>query len=258
MNEKLKQLMSQLKQIFAKWTLVQKIIAGSIVLVAIIVLISLSAISSKPTGSALFSVPITDEMLRDNITFRLAEENVQADVRADGMIYVDNDSIARNMRSILITENLVPNNVDPWELFDVERWSTDDFLNDINLQRSITAQITQHLESLDDIDKATVRISKPEDELFKEDQSPISVAVTLATKPGSNFTSNKKQIEGVQKLLLMSIAGLKEENVTITDTDGIILNDFEGMADIERVDIIEKEQLLIDSFEEQMRAHRRF
>lgn len=253
MNEKLSKLITQLKEFFAKWTLVQKIIAISIVVVAIVALVLVSTISSKPTNSALFSVPVTDDVLRDSIVFRLAEENVSADVREDGMIYVDNDAMARRMRSILVTEDLVPNNVDPWELFDVERWTTNDFLNDVNLQRSITAQITQHLESLDDIDKADVMISMPKDELFVEDQNPISASVILTTKPGSSFTSDKTKIEGVQKLLIMSIAGLKAENITITDNSGTILNDFEGMADIERVDIIEKEQLLIASFEEKRR-----
>ncbi len=253
MNEKLTKLISQTKDFFAKWTLAQKIIAISIVVVAIVALVMVTTISSKPTNVALFSVPVTDDTLRDSIVFRLAEENISVDISDNGMIYVDNDSVARRMRSILVTEDLVPNNVDPWELFDVERWTTNDFLNDVNLQRSITAQITQHLESIDDIDRADVMISMPKDELFAEDQNPISASVILTTKPGSDFTSNKKQIEGVQKLLLMSIAGLKAENITITDTSGIVLNDFEGMADIERVDIIEKEQLLIASFEEKRR-----
>ncbi len=92
-------------------------------------------------------------------------------------------------------------------------------------------------------------LSMPEDSLFIEEQQPVSASVILTAKPGSDFTADKQKVEGVQKLLMMAIAGLTAENITITDANGLVINDFEGMQDIERVDIIEKEQLLIKNFE---------
>ncbi len=249
MNEWLKKLFSQFKEFWAKWSVVQKVIVSGIAVVFILALILIPTISSQPTTVPLFSVPVTDEVLRDQIVFRLAEENVSVDVRDTGMMYVDDDATARRMRSVLVTDDLVPTNVDPWSLFDIERWTTSDFTNDVNLQRAITAQITNHIEAIDDIDRADVMLAMPERELFAENQQPISASVILTPKPGSDFTSDKTKIEGVQKLLMMAIAGLSAENITITDGAGIVLNDFEGLQDIERVDIIEKEQLLIKNFE---------
>ncbi len=249
MNEWLKKLFSQFKEFWAKWSVVQKVIVSGIAVVFILALILIPTISSQPTTVPLFSVPVTDEVLRDQIVFRLAEENVSVDVRETGMMYVDDDATARRMRSVLVTDDLVPTNVDPWSLFDIERWTTSDFTNDVNLQRAITAQITNHIEAIDDIDRADVMLAMPERELFAENQQPISASVILTPKPGSDFTSDKTKIEGVQKLLMMAIAGLSAENITITDGAGIVLNDFEGLQDIERVDIIEKEQLLIKNFE---------
>ncbi len=253
MNEWLKKLFSQVKDFWAKWSIVQKVIVSGVVVVFILALILIPTVSSQPTTIPLFSVAVTDEVLRDQIVFRLAEENVSVDVTEAGMMYVEDESTARRMRQILVTDDLVPNNVDPWALFDVERWTTSDFTNDVNLQRAITAQITSHIEAIDDIDRADVMIAMPERELFAEDQKPISASVILTPKPGSDFTSDKTKIEGVQKLLMMAIAGLTEENITITDVSGIVLNDFEGLQDIERVDIIEKEQLLIKNFEAMQR-----
>ncbi len=253
MNEWLKKLFSQIKEFWAKWTVVQKVIVSGVAVVILIALILVPAISSQPTTVPLFSVPVTDEVLRDQIVFRLAEENISVDVSDSGMMYVEDDSTARRMRSILVTDDLVPTNVDPWSLFDVERWTTSDFTNDVNLQRAITAQITSHIEAIDDIDRADVMLAMPERELFAENQQPVSASVILTPKPGSDFNSDKTKIEGVQKLLMMAIAGLAAENITITDESGIVLNDFDGLQDIERVDIIEKEQLLIKNFEAMQR-----
>ncbi len=249
MNEWLKKLFSQIKDFWSKWSVVQKVIVSGIAVVFILALILIPTISSQPTTIPLFSVAVTDEVLRDQIVFRLAEENVSVDVTEAGMMFVEDEATARRMRQILVTDDLVPNNVDPWALFDIERWTTSDFTNDVNLQRAITAQITNHIEAIDDIDRADVMIAMPERELFAEDQKPVSASVILTQKPGSDFITDKTKIEGVQKLLMMAIAGLTAENITITDAAGIVLNDFEGLQDIERVDIIEKEQLLIKNFE---------
>ncbi|MFI3257526.1 MAG: flagellar basal-body MS-ring/collar protein FliF [Spirochaetales bacterium] len=254
MNEWLKKLFSQITELWSKWSMAQRVIVGGIVAAGILALVLIPTLSSRPTATALFSVPVTDEILRDQIAFRLAEENVSVTVSVDGMIYVDTESIARRMRTVLVTEGLVPGNIDPWALFDVERWTTSDFTNNVNLQRAVTAQLVNHIEALDDIDRADVMLSMPEDTLFSADQKPFTASVILTTKPGSDFASDKVKVEGVQKLLMMSISGLTAENITITDNAGVVLNNFEGLREIERVNIIEKEQLLITSFETMQRA----
>ncbi len=254
MNEWLNKLISQVKDFWSKWSLVQKVIVSGVLVVFILALILIPAVSSQPTTVPLFSVPITDEVARDKIVFRIAEENVSVTSNETGMLYVQDDATARRMRSILVTEGLVPNNIDPWSIFDVERWTTSDFTNDVNLQRAITAQLKNHIEALDDIDRADIVISMPENDLFIEDRNPISVSVILTEKPGSDFTSEKEKVEGVQNLILMSVAGLTAENITITDSNGVPINDFEGLKDIERVDIVEREQLLIKNFEAKQKS----
>ena len=164
------------------------------------------------------------------------------------------EATARRMRAILVREDLVPGNVDPWSLFDVERWTTTDFERNVNLQRSITQVVTEHIEALDDVDKANVVITMPEKTLFAADQNPVTASVILYPKPGSDIVDNKKKIQGVQKLLTKAITGLTDENVTIADSAGNILNDFSGMEAQERVDNIAREQKLIRQLEMQYRA----
>lgn len=249
MNEWLKKLFSQIKGLWSKWSIIQKIILIGIVAAVIAGLILVSVLSSRPTTVPLFSIPVTDETMRDKIVYRLSQENVKVSLSDAGMISVDDEATARRMRSILVREDLVPGNVDPWNLFDIERWTITDFQQNVNLQRSITAQITRHIESLDEIDRAEVVLGMPEKSLFSADQKPVTASVILMIKPGSDFSENKNKVEGVQKLLIMAVPGLKAENITIVDTSGTVLNNFAEKAASERVDIIAKEQKLIEQLE---------
>ena len=254
MNEWLKKVVASLKGLWSKWSLVQKIILFAIIVAVVVAFIVMMTFSAQPSDVPLFSVPITDEAARDKIIYRLDEENVSSNVNAAGLITVKDEATARRMRSILVREDLVPSNVDPWNLFDVERWTTTDFERNVNLRRSITEMVRQHIEALDDVDRANVVINVPEKTLLAADQDPTTASVVITPKPGSDITTNKKKIEGIQKLLITSVPGLTAENISISDPSGVIINDFEGMESSERVDIIAKEQKLIKEQEMYYRA----
>ncbi len=254
MNEWLKKVVSSVKELWSKWTLVQKILLFGIIAVVVLALVMMIRFSAQPTTVPLFDVAITDTTVRDNIMFRLAEENVDAEVNSAGIISVKDEATARRMRSVLIREDLVPTSMDPWSLFDVERWTTTDFERNVNLQRSITQVVKQHIEALDDVDSANVVLTIPERATFASEQNPTTASVIIYPKPGSDITTNKKKIQGIQKLLLRAVEGLTEENISIADSSGTIINDFTGMEASERVDIIAKEQKLIKQLEMEYRA----
>jgi flagellar M-ring protein FliF len=254
MNEWLKKLISQLTILWGKWTLVQKLILGGIVAAAIIAVVVIFSVSSAPTMVPLIDAPIADEAARDKIVVRLNEENVKTSVSAAGVISVPDEKTARKMRAILIREDLIPKNVDPWAIFDIERWTITDFERNVNKRRAIIEEVRQHIKALDDIDDASVVVNIPEKTLFSEDQNPVTASVVLYIKPGSDIATNRKKVEGIQKLLKFAVEGLKDENITITDSSGTVLNDFKGMADFDRLTRIEKEQKLIAQLEAQYRA----
>jgi flagellar M-ring protein FliF len=78
--------------------------------------------------------------------------------------------------------------------------------------------------------------------------------VIITPKPGSDITQNRKKIEGIQKILKFAVEGLADDNITITDQSGLILNDFTGMAAMDRLNLIEREQKIIRQQEAQYRA----
>ena len=249
MNELLKKLQDSLKTLWSKWTMAQKIILFGIVAAALGAVVFVFSFSATPSTVKLFNVAITDETARANILFRLSEENVEATVSDSGVISVADNATAQRMRAILKSENLVPNNVDPWNLFNMQRWTTSDFENNVNLRRSIINQITQHIEALDDVDSAQVIVTMPEKALFSSEQKPVTASIIIRAKPNSDIYSNPAKIKGIQKLAVFALEGLTEENITIADSKGNTLNNFEEMREFDRVALVQKERQIVTALE---------
>ena len=254
MNEWLKKMIDKTKEFWKNSSIVKKVILIGIIVAIIGAIVVATNVSSKPTTVKLFNAAVTDETLRSQILDRISQENIEAFVSDDGYISVIDDKTARKMRSILVTEGLTPSNVDIFEGFYNRSWSTTDKEQNIRLKNLITQNLKMHLESLSDISSANVTLVLPENELFASDQKPVSASVILNIKSSSNLANERKRLLGIQKLILSAVEGLTAENLTISDMDGNVLNDFEGMADMDRVSVIERQQKLRRKLEAQLKA----
>jgi len=249
-----KKLIAQIGGLWGKWSMPQKIILIGIVIAVLAGITALITVSSAPNLVSVIDAPIRDEVARDRIVMRLNQEGVRTTVSPAGIIQVDDQDTARRMRGILIREDLIPQGTDPWAIFDRDRWTITDFERNVNLRRAITQMVTDHIRALDDVDNANVTIVVPEDRLFASEQNPVSASVIITPKPGSDILQNRKKIEGIQKLLKFAIEGLKDENIVITDQTGLVLNDFAGLAESDRLTLIERQTKMIRQLEAQYRA----
>ncbi|MCL2208665.1 MAG: flagellar M-ring protein FliF [Treponema sp.] len=254
MNEFFKKFFTKVTALWAGWSMQQRIICGVVILVLLGGTAALFRVSSTPVLTSVIDAPIRDEAALDRIVLRLNQENVKVTVTPNGLVQVADEPTARQMRALLIREDLIPSGLDPWQVFDRERWTITDMERNVNLQRALTRMITDHIRSIEDIDDANVTIVWPARELFRADQNPVSASVIITPKPGSDITENRMKIEGVQKLLQFAIEGLQSENVVITDYRGLVLNDFEGMAAMDRLNLIERENKFIRVQETHYRA----
>ncbi|MDR1398768.1 MAG: flagellar M-ring protein FliF [Treponema sp.] len=254
MGEWFRKVVEQIKNLWGKWSLLQKLILLGICVAAIAGVVVLFSVSASPTMVPIIDTPIVDLDMRDRMVTRINAEGVRTNVSSTGVVMVGDEETARRMRAILIREDLVPNGTDPWAIFDVARWTITDMERNVNLQRAITQMVTEHIKSLNEVDDANVTIAFPKDALFVSEQSPVSASVIITPRPGSDITENSKKIEGIQKLLKFAITGLKDENIVITDRSGMVLNDFAGMADSERLKTIEQGNKIIQQLEAQYRA----
>ena len=253
MIEWLKKLPATFKEFWGKLKLWQKLVAAGIAAVVVVVIAVMFKTSSAPAGVPLFNTVVRDENARDQITTRLDMEGVHYTVNAEGLIIVDDKKTASKLRSILTVEGLVPGNIDPFGLFDQTSWSETDFDRNVKLQRSIERQLKQQILAIDDIANASVVITSPKKELFSQDQKPVTCSVTVTFKPGSTMPENRKQLKGLQELICRSVVGLTPENLTLQDNHSNILNDFEGLAESDRLENIKKESKQITAEEEALR-----
>ncbi|MFQ3546795.1 MAG: flagellar basal-body MS-ring/collar protein FliF [Termitinemataceae bacterium] len=255
MNEWLQKFFEQIRTLWGKWTLVQKLILVGIVVVSLVAIVVMMRVSASPTMVPIIDAPIRDEAARDRIITRINEEGVKTTVSSTGVILVSDEKTARRLRSILIREDLIPSGTDPWAIFDRDRWTITDFERNVNLRRSITQMVTEHIKAIDDVDDANVTIVLPERQLFQADQNPVTASVIITPRPGSDISTNRKKIEGIQKILKFAVEGLKDENIVIADQNGLVLNDFAALQDFDRLELTKREQRLIQSLEAQYRAN---
>jgi flagellar M-ring protein FliF len=249
-----RKIIAQIMGLWGKWSMVQKIVLIGIVVIVAAGIFAMAAVSSSPAMVPVIDAPIRDETDRDRIVTRINEEGVKTMVTAAGVVQVQDEKTAQRMRAILIREDLIPSGTDPWAIFDRERWTITDFERNVNLQRAITQMVTEHIRALDDVDDANVTIVMPEDRLFASEQNPVTASVIITPRPGSDISQNRKKVEGIQKLLKFAVEGLKDENITITDQTGLVLNDFAGLTEWERLTRIERENKMIRTLEAQYRA----
>ncbi|MCR5764192.1 MAG: flagellar M-ring protein FliF [Treponema sp.] len=250
MNEWFKNFSQTIKEKWGKWTIVQKGILIGIFAVIIAAVVILATFSSRPTTVRLFNKAITDETERDRILTRLDQDNIKAYVSSDGYISVETENIAKKWRSKLIAEGYEPSGIDAYQLFDVSRWTRNDFDDKVNWQRATTVALEEHLKQLDGIQQAKVMLSLPDDALFASDQKPVTASVVLYARGGSDVLQSKKSVQGIEHLIMRSVEGLTRDNITIVDgSTNQEINDFEGMEETDRINNIQKEQKVIQKLE---------
>ncbi len=255
MNEWFKKRYDTVKDKWGKWTPVQKGILIGIIVVILVAVIFLFRFSSQPTTVRLFNSPVTDEVQRSAIVTRLDQDNVRSYVSQDGYISVDSESIARTYRAKLVAEGYEPNAKDPYALFDTKKWSQSAFNNKVDWQRAQETALEGHLRQLDGIARANVKLSLPEEATFVSEQKPTTASVILFAKPGSDILTNKKQIKGIQHLVMRSVEGLREEDITIVDGNtGDEINDFKGMEQFDSLTAQEKRNKIIRKQESEYQA----
>ncbi|MCL2410297.1 MAG: flagellar M-ring protein FliF [Treponema sp.] len=254
MNEFLKKIITKGTALWAEWTTQKKLIFVGSCIVVLVLVIALFRVSATPVLSPVVNFAITDEETLRRVVTRINQEDVEAVVGADGIVRVSDAAVARRMRVILINEDILPRGIDPWQVFDRERWTLTDMERNVNFQRAQDRMIADHIRAIRGIDNVELRVIRPARSLFAMDQNPVSAAVTIFPTPGSDIQNNRQAIEGIQRILQFAVEGLQADHITITDHTGQILNDFESLAAFDRLSLIEQERRLIRREEAHLRG----
>ncbi len=216
--------LTQLKEVFAKLDNTKRIIIGVVTAVVIASFITLFTVSSSEPNIPLFTGLTANDF--GQVTKKLDEMGYFYEVSGTANILVRPKD-----RVIIVTklaqEDMIPKGIPGYQLFDVSRWTETDRELDIKYMRALRGEIIKHLESLKNIEKASVEIAMSEDSLYSDKDTPYTAAVTVHLAPGFEKLS-QKEIRGITFLVSRAVGNrLKPEFVTVTDNFGKIISDFD-------------------------------
>ncbi len=224
MGEFFTKVINQVKEIYGKLDRTKRIIVGVVIAAVIIAFAALFTISSSEPNALLFANLSSDDF--GQMTKKLDEMGIYYETTGTTSIFVKPAE-----RPVIVTrlaqENMLPKGIPGFKLFDTSSWTETDRELDVKYMRALRGEIQRHIESLQNIDKASVEIAMSEDSIYSDHQTPYTAAVTVHLAPGYDKLS-MKEIKGITFLVSRAVGPrLKPENVTVTDEFGKIISDFD-------------------------------
>lgn len=232
MPDFLKKTIANIKNIAGKLTLPQKLIGVGVLIAAIIFIVVIFSLNSTSAGTPLFTkeVDFTD---MGKITKKLQDKKIPFSVKNNTIILVKDKKTKNRAIMMLAQEGALPKG--KYNFIDIIKnhsFVTSKFENNIKFRAAIEGKLEELLRSSELIDSADVNFTMPEQTIWKEERSPVKVAVMLTPAWNVNLHDNKKAIKGIEALIVNSIDRATHDNVTITDNYGVVLNDFTDEEDI--------------------------
>ena len=156
-----------------------------------------------------------------SITQKLKDDKIPY-ILADGgtTIRVPSDAVSEE-RIALAGAGIVRGNGTGYELFDRMNFGMTDFEEKLDKTRAIEGELQRTIAGLDPVEAARVHIASPDQTLYTSTQSPVTASIAITTKPGESLSPT--EVRGIVQLVAGAVEGLKPDQVTIVNQDGIML-----------------------------------
>lgn len=176
-------------------------------------------LAGAPTYATLMSG--VDPAETGKITAALDERGITYELQNNGTAIAVEKEQTAPARIALAELGLNGDGAKPgWELMDGQKLGASDFSQKISYQRALEGEIARTLEQVDGVSGATVTLVIPEEQLFEDDQVPATAAVVLS---GGAAGIEPAAVRGMAQLVSSSVKGLKDSNVSITDSTGALV-----------------------------------
>ena len=209
---------STLKNLFMQWSLKRKMLFGSVLLIAALLLI-FAIRTFKETDYQLLYANLTPEdyiALSDWLALR--DIDFKKDPHQQS-VYVSADSIHRTR--LQLAQNKLPRNLENNnDLIDSRRLAVIDAVTATDPAIALQLELAKTIAALDHIQAARVHLT-PSSSYRSIDNIP-SATVVLTVAPGRSLTSS--QIQGVLHLLSAAVSGLQPDRISIFDSAGSLLS----------------------------------
>jgi len=189
---------------------------------ALLVLITVLALwTTAPNYMPLFSNLSSDDA--GTILATLKDKKIPYKIEDGGKAILVPSKYLYDTRLELASKGLPKGGGVGFEIFDKTNLGVTDFTQKVNYQRALEGELSRTIGNIDSIEEARVQLVLPEKELYEDSQKEPTASVLLKLKPDAKL--DYEQTKAIVHLVSSSVEGLKPINVTVVDTQGVILSD---------------------------------
>ena len=209
----------------ARWerlTRLQQIalIGGAAVLVVLII------IFATYTQQTSYSVLFSNLSAQDGaaITAKLKASKIPYQLASNGSVILVPANVVDDTRLMLAGAGLPSNGVVGFEIFDKSNPLTmTDFTQQLDYQRGLEGELARTIEQIHGVTGAWVNIVLPQSSLYTQSQDQPTASIVVGLSPEAQLDPG--QVKAIMHLVASAVQGLKPENVTVVNTDGVNLSD---------------------------------
>ncbi|MCX5684031.1 MAG: flagellar basal-body MS-ring/collar protein FliF [Planctomycetota bacterium] len=212
--------MSNLREIWVRMGLVQRVLLLAILAACIGATVMLVGWAREPAMALLYADLAPEEASR--IVEKIRESGTPLELRAGGTaVYVPTDKVY-SVRLEMAGLGMPAGDQRGYRLLDEEKLGTSPFTQRLNYRRALEGEIAKSIQVLDGVQAARVHIVRPESSLFGGQEKASSATVVLRLKPG--WRMSPRNIAAVLHLVAGGVEGLKPEGVVVVDGSGTLLS----------------------------------
>lgn len=220
----LQRLLTQLRSFWSSLGLARRI---AIVGFSVLVFAALATFSILSTTTSTSYVPVFGEGAIpieevQAARAKLTAQNIESKLGDDGSLRVPLEKWPL-ARVTLAADGIPSRGGKGYEIFDETSLGSTPFVQNVNYQRALQAELARSIMQLEPVLSARVLIAKPESTPFIRDQRSPTASVVVKLKPNANLDASTAA--NIVSLVARSVDGLKPEHVTVVDSSGRLLSD---------------------------------
>ena len=221
MNEHIKLLIEDIKNLWQKLDINQKFSIAALVVAMLVVSVFFIFKATEPNWTILYSdlskddvAAISESLKKSGYAFKLSDDKTAILVR---------NQDKEDLRMFVAENDLIKDTSGGFELLDSLQLGSTDFKNQLTKQRIFQGELTRSIEKINGIKKARVQLAQPERSIFSDNDEEPSASVVLILDPAVKLKAS--QITAIKNLVAYSIPRLTQDRVFLTDQYGNALSE---------------------------------
>jgi flagellar M-ring protein FliF len=213
-------ILENIQQVWEKVSLTQRVLLIAVVLTAGAGGTLIVQWARRPDMKLLCRGLSPEEIAQ--VVERIQAQDIHYDLRVNGTaVYVPGKDLYK-LKMDVAREGIVSNSKSGYGIFDNEKIGISPFVQNVNLKRAQQDELAKSIQTIQGVVSARVHLSSSDtDNIFAGQDTESTASVIIKMRPGYNLTPDN--VAAISNLVA-SAAGLKAENITITDAQGRLLS----------------------------------